>query len=560
VFQALSVFRGGFTRQAAQQVTDASLRELRSLVDKSLLQRDPAGRYGIHELLRQYAADKLRRADRLRRAEKLGEVSTEEEAARDRHCAYYAGFLQQREAQLAGRGQKQALAEIGAEIENVRAGWDWAVARGKVEELDRSLESLAEFYRLSSWFQEGEQAFARAAQRMARKPSDSASRPDASRESRIVFGKILLQQGRFCDPLGLVEQGVDLFRKSLAIFRDLVARREMAYALCYLGDEPSCQEALSIFQEIGDRKGIAISLSGLAAAARAQGEYKAARQLFQQSLAIFREIGNREEIANCLHDLGYTAWMLGEYRIAKELYQESLVFSREIGDQRGVAASLQYLGFNASYGFREYGEANELLQESLTIYQGTGNLYGVAVALQCLSDLADLRGEYGEAIQLAQRSLALAEKWRDETHVLMCLRVLGLATCGLGDLEGAKRHFHRALDHASEVALTECGMPYVLATFDGIAMLLAGEGEKEKALEILALVLHHPASIELTRDRAASLIAELEAELSPDVVAAAKARGKVRDLDATVAELLDELGGNESEPLDRPAPSPEGTS
>ncbi|NIP84114.1 MAG: AAA family ATPase, partial [Planctomycetales bacterium] len=112
VFQGLSVFRGGFTHQAAQYVTDASLRELRSLVDKSLLQRDPGGRYGIHELLRQYAAEKL-----------LGEGPAEEEAARDRHCTYYAGFLRQREAHLIGRNQKQALAEVGAEIENVRAGW-----------------------------------------------------------------------------------------------------------------------------------------------------------------------------------------------------------------------------------------------------------------------------------------------------------------------------------------------------------------------------------------------------------------------------------------------------
>jgi len=119
VMQALSVFRGGFAREAAQQVAGASLRELRSLVDRSLLQRDPAGRYGIHELLRQYAAEKLRK------------VPAEDAAARDSHCAYYAGFLQGREAQLLGRGQRQALAEIGAEIENVRTAWDWAVARAR---------------------------------------------------------------------------------------------------------------------------------------------------------------------------------------------------------------------------------------------------------------------------------------------------------------------------------------------------------------------------------------------------------------------------------------------
>ncbi|UCC75796.1 MAG: GNAT family N-acetyltransferase, partial [Anaerolineales bacterium] len=63
VFQRLSVFRGGFTRQAARQVAGASLRQLRALVEKSLLQRDPQGRYGVHDLLRQYAAQRLAEVD-----------------------------------------------------------------------------------------------------------------------------------------------------------------------------------------------------------------------------------------------------------------------------------------------------------------------------------------------------------------------------------------------------------------------------------------------------------------------------------------------------------------
>jgi hypothetical protein len=85
-------------------------------------------------------------------------------------------------------------------------------------------------------------------------------------------------------------------------------------------------------------------------------------------------------------------------------------------------------------------------------------------------------------------------------------------------------------------------IPWVLDTFDGIAMLLAGEGEREMALELLTLAVHHPASAQTSRDNAARLVAQLEAELPPDVVAAAQERGRARDLEATVAELLVELG------------------
>jgi len=526
VMQALSVFRGGLTRQAAEHVAGATLHDLRALADKSLLQPVSGGRYEIHELLRQYAAERLR------------EVPGARETAQDRHCAFYAQLLHTREADLIGRHQKETLAEIEAEIENVRVGWNWAVSQGKIKEIDRSLESLAEFYRIRALFQEGEQTFARAAQRLAREQSDIASGPEGGRDSRIVLAKVLMQQGLFCDPLGLAEQGIELLQKSLTILRDLGARREMAYALCYLREKPSCQEALAIFEEIGDRRGLALSLEGLAWNANTHGELGAARQLFQESLAIFREIGNQERIARYLHALGYMAWMLGEYGMAKELHQESLVLFKEIGDQNGVADALGYLGLDVLYGFKEYGEAEKLFQESLAIYEEIGNLYGMGVALSFLGELADVQGEYAEAIQLAQRSLALAKKCRDVTQIPVCLRILGRAACGQGDSQAAKRYFRGAL----ETAMTERLIPWVLSIFDGIAMLLAREGERERALELLTWVAHNQASAQFSKDTAASLIAELEVELPPDVVAAAQERGRARDLDITVAELLVELG------------------
>ena len=82
ILAGLSVFRGGFTQQAAQQVTGALLRELRTLMGKSLLHRESTGRYVIHELLRQYAEERLSR------------LSDVEETVRDRHCAYFHAALQ----------------------------------------------------------------------------------------------------------------------------------------------------------------------------------------------------------------------------------------------------------------------------------------------------------------------------------------------------------------------------------------------------------------------------------------------------------------------------------
>jgi hypothetical protein len=59
MFQQLSIFQGGFTREAAQQVIGASQRTLMALVNKSLLRPDFKGRYQLHELLRQIGAERL---------------------------------------------------------------------------------------------------------------------------------------------------------------------------------------------------------------------------------------------------------------------------------------------------------------------------------------------------------------------------------------------------------------------------------------------------------------------------------------------------------------------
>jgi predicted ATPase len=130
VFQGLSVFRGGFTREAAQAVTGATLRELIALATKSLLHPVPVGRYEVHELLRQYAA------------EKLGQSPAAAEKAYDRYAAYYASALQKWNTEIHGPRPQVVLAEMDAEIDNVRAAWSWMAERGQAARLGQAADGL----------------------------------------------------------------------------------------------------------------------------------------------------------------------------------------------------------------------------------------------------------------------------------------------------------------------------------------------------------------------------------------------------------------------------------
>ena len=100
VLAGLSVFRGGFQRQAAHQVAGASLATLSALVDKSLLRFNPLGRYDLHELLRQYAF------------ERLGETAGAKESALARHSQYYLEFMHQQTHPLHSHQQSLALLEF----------------------------------------------------------------------------------------------------------------------------------------------------------------------------------------------------------------------------------------------------------------------------------------------------------------------------------------------------------------------------------------------------------------------------------------------------------------
>lgn len=130
MFRSLAVFRGGFDREAAAQVVGASLPVLAGLVDKSLLRRSAVGRYAIHELLHLYAEEKLA----------AGEA--ENERVHDAHCHYFAALLVRHQAQLQSEDVTSALATLGAERENVRAAWNWAVRHRRIEEMNLFMEVL----------------------------------------------------------------------------------------------------------------------------------------------------------------------------------------------------------------------------------------------------------------------------------------------------------------------------------------------------------------------------------------------------------------------------------
>jgi predicted ATPase/DNA-binding SARP family transcriptional activator len=142
VFRRLSVFRDGLDLEAARQVAGASLPILAGLVEKSLLRRADEGRYELHELLRQYGA------------ERLAALPSEQAETRRKHKAYYASFLEKRRPALENQPEPGAMREIERELGNIRGAWEVLLTQGEPETIANFLEGLWRFYGRKGWFQE----------------------------------------------------------------------------------------------------------------------------------------------------------------------------------------------------------------------------------------------------------------------------------------------------------------------------------------------------------------------------------------------------------------------
>ncbi|MCP4995971.1 MAG: hypothetical protein GY934_19660 [Gammaproteobacteria bacterium] len=470
VFRKLSVFRGGFQQEAAQEIAGASPVLLSVLVDKSFLRRNPAGRYETHELLRQYAA------------EKLVAIPEEKEKVQNSHCGYYTRFLHRREEELHGQRQREALKDVQEEIENVRIAWHRAADQGQVKEIGQSLESLFVFYEFRGWFQEGESVFQHAAFRLVEiigRMSEGAT------EEKIVQGQVLARQGWFCWRLGRYRESRELLRKSLTSLR---------------------QTPRSSWQGMG----FAFMQFGFINWYR--GDYSEAQKTLQESLTIAREASDLFLEGMSLTYLGLTMESLGEYHKAELCHQEGLIIHGQIKDERGIAFLSLCLGRVANV-LGKYKEARQLVQEALITFQGIKGQFGLALGTYQLGMANQLAGEYEAAQQRHLESVAIFKEIGDQWGTALALTGLGYATCSLGKYKTSRQHFHESLKIATEIET----LPVALEALVGLAMLLItnepGDAERERAAEQLAMVLDHPAASQETKNRAAPLLAELESQL-----------------------------------------------
>ena len=184
------------------------------------------------------------------------------------------------------------------------------------------------------------------------------------------------------------------------------------------------EESLMMSRQSEDKRGIASSLSGLGLVAHEQGDYISARKLFEESLVMSRQSGDKSDIAQSLSDLGLVDRALsnlgldrdqGDYDAALARYRESLAIFRELGDKKSIAKSLWGLG-ELFRNRSDYDAAIALYEESLAISRELGDKRGIA---QSLWGLGEIRNKHGLVLagKLTEESLAIFRELGDKKSI-----------------------------------------------------------------------------------------------------------------------------------------------
>jgi predicted ATPase/DNA-binding SARP family transcriptional activator len=495
VVQQLSVFLGSFQRAAAEEVAGASLPTLALLVDKALLRVHPDQRYQLHELTRQYAAERL-----------PGAAKSD---LRDAHATYYAALVAEQRPHLFTGAYQQALATLAAEYDNILHAWEWimdAIHQGRDELpvtvlLQQMVEVLATYYLSRPLWLSGQALFSQAAQVMeAAGWSTSAGESSAQRERQAVWVQMRLYIGFFHFEMGQYRLSLSLATELLDLCRSLQIDRELVLALLLYGRTQmrrgvtdaavaALEEALALSQRLGMNANYAEALFNLGMAASNQGRYAQASSYFETVLAICQEIGYRPWVARALTNLGTTYSRQYDYRRARLYYEQSLAIALEEGNR-------------------------------VPIMINTSNLGGVERGF----------GRYQLSESYYKQSLALAQSLSDKRWIAANLNGIAITYLEMGDLTAAEQSLRRALN----VAHLNESTPDTLGSVALLGHVLARRGEIEAALRALAFVEAHPATMARDHLYNEPLLTELRSELPAILFEQAAAWAAGHSLDEVV--------------------------
>ena len=429
ILQALSVFSGGFTRKAAEAVAGASLVSLAALIAKSLAVRAGDGRYDLHDIVRQYAAEKL-------------ELAGEAVAVRRSHGGYFINLAQAADAARNSPQYMVLVDQLELEHDNLRSALAYLLLHDR--EQAWRLAGLLEPYWYRRPVYEAQGWLARLAE-LGEAPGHPVAPGLRARVLLVLAGF----EPNLADLMAMMH-GV------LALARQAGDRRTTALALGMLGNEgifgggfehseAYFAEARRLAEEAGDKATLATVLAGQCGCVRYEGHYARAIELYTASVELAQEIGRADLVAGTQFSLAKMALRQGDPLKARTLIEPTLPVWESGHDQVGLANG-QILLARALIMQGEFERAAAILDAAQAILHDTGYYGHDQVIAYARGSIEYSLGHLAAAEQLFTRAIELCAVSTEPIVLTLALR--GLACCALrhGDLATAQAAVAQSID------------------------------------------------------------------------------------------------------------------
>ncbi len=472
----LSIFRNGFSKEAAIAVAGITHRDILSLSEKSLL-RISGQRFSLHPLIREYTNQELR------------QVETDWHEVAVAHAAYYLNFIKHNQDKLRTYEQSTFLPILEQELDNYRAAMTWALS-GNDQQLAMSLAmALTNF-----WFARG-----------------------------------LLSEGIHWLEASLSNHQLPPSELLICTWTSLAQLQQMR------GDLHtsilSVQQAISLASTLGYTQLLVDARSVWARSLNRLGHYEEMYQVCQETLQISQEPLFR---AITLSWLGQAEMMArGNLIKATKYLEEALETIRVRGSVSGVALVVSALGLVAAQR-QDFAAARACLEEALTITKKIGNRFGHSLHSINLGRIEMMAGNLLKAQEILQQSLSQSQDLAANRDVSYILIQLGHIAQRLGKPIEAKQHQHQALVIARELSDHRLQLEALI----GLANIYFDQQQITTATEYLGLALYHPKSNREISIHGKNTLTALEKQLEPKKLKATMQKGIERGLETTVTLLL----------------------
>lgn len=577
-FLRLSIFQSAFSAKRAYQVADISIQTLKRLIDQSLLQQAAEDHYRMHDLLRQYAQ------------EKLSALPETYQWIHERHCQVFMEALNTWEPRLKSRAQFDALAEMDQEQADIRAAWDWSVQQKKTDLLSNSAGGLSYYYLLRQQYELGAHTFGIAAV--------LASHDDLADQNLLAWAHLsnyhalisYYHTGNFEDwhkleeidrklqaaasserPLRQIRAETQLFMGQILVSRsqrNLLEGRLLPEAIKLL------EHSLNEMRECGSQWDVAFGLDACASCHNFLGNIQRNQQLAEEGLSLAKEVGDPTLIVSFEVSLGYVYMLTGDYEKAMQIVKKQNEHRHSIGSRAAQGLANWMLGL-AYYYAGQYEDARTLMKEACDLFSPTENMPAIRFACYIIYIMDLFTGDYqavreGTAMARIQPADILpgwlatvkGQLWlvngdfdQAEAELLSYLETTrsihrmdmpGHALACLGYIayrRGDQKVAYERLVQSLENGLQQGFFWGLILAFSVIAVILAENEELEQAIELYATATTHPmaANARLLEDLFGCRIAELTVALPPEILQAALRRGQGRDLYETGAAYLEKL-------------------